>query len=586
MKTRCLIKVLVLISMMVFAVAEALAAGTSLLSVTSDVRRIKISGDFGEKKKEAIPGSSFSDILYEKLDLPVISGKASVTATQSSQLNSTSFQASSNVSATFSHEKEGFTYLSSESVFEVEFFLTEEAEVTISGSLSKYPTGKIYMPSQASFIGTYYAVHFSHEEFSQLITNIKPLDFKSVLPRGAYSVNAYLYTTTNIAAKSPSTQSNELRYNFTLTATPTAPPCKALPYTPLSSDPTTMELEWGQENYEKLHSGWQYGQPFGLYDSFIYALFEKTGFRTVPKINAGYRTCEYQNHLSEISKGHRTAKMPDFLTKNQECGARKDEIDQEYLAHFGTQANAKASNPYNPTNKAMHTAGAAIDVDIATLGLSEAQIREVLNRPEFKTKIKWGRDLYPNAPDERQEFKAQSERQHFELATPVTNPCLAPKNMLRAARSSPPVQVSVSRELAKDQVTYHYSVVNQSTQPLAALYIGYDSSTGADELFNAPMNYRPDNYSPHNSFFSPLGWGGMVLDVLDTPYYNLFWHNSVEGSSIPPGASLSGFKVVLPRASAEYFKGHFTAVLVDGSEVSGPLLAKGVSVPYELLLPD
>ena len=414
---------------------------------------------------------------------------------------------------------------------------------------------------------------------------------------GNYIIEYYAYAYINDGDNYPHfpSQSSQSSFDFTLTATPLAPcpypypdpsGCCVPGLTALPDDETNKKLNSGWVDLQDLDLKWGYGEPNGLLSKFKAALSAAAGGRPV-NINSGYRTCKYQNHLWEIVDRKNILQGRDWLINHPECCSLWFKTKEEYAGHYGDQINAKVSNPYYAGNKAMHTSGSAIDIDIKSLGLSDDQIRTVLNNNDFKGIIGWGSDIYKNR---------SSEAQHFELIPPIAspcgkmtpgpNPCSEVVQIAESQNSSPSVQVKVKREYAEGHVVYYYTVINKSTELLTAFYIGYDDSTYGDELLLSPLNYSIDNPSPADSFISAAGWEGMVLDVLDSPYFNLFWYNSVEGSSIPPGGSLSGFKVILPQASEEYAKGHFTAILTDGSKVSGPLQPSGNLVPYELLLLD
>jgi hypothetical protein len=382
--------------------------------------------------------------------------------------------------------------------------------------------------------------------------------------------------------------------NFVLSASPCQ--VKEINLTPLPTDPTNQALENGEIILgDKMDPAWGVGTG-GLLAQFTFALADKAG-GIIPHITAGYRTYEYQNHLSEVSKGHAfLVENPKFIINHPVCKSLADKIEDENKRHFGG-GMGDAFDPYRDWNKdyLTHTIGAAIDIDIGALGLTEYDVREVL---AAFPKIEWGRDIYTlkRPPIKQKPFRTDNERQHFQLRSQYRTNNI-PQNLAQTTRpksvslsgSASPVEVSVNKARSGDDVIYHYTVTNKSTQPIKYFYIGQDSSAREDELLDAPINYSQDNPSPSDSLFSPQGWHGVVIDILDTPFYNLFWKSTDEGTSyIPPGASLSGFTVVLPGECEEFEKGHFTAMLDDGAlgtEVTGSLSSYTSGLLFERGLP-
>jgi hypothetical protein len=418
----------------------------------------------------------------------------------------------------------------------------------------------------------------------------EPFYYQFTLPKGEYWLKNSQMTKIHTNAWVGGSGSAQSEYKITFAASR----CNVFMLTPPPPDDTNTDLDLGKVNTEKLHSDWQADKADGLLKTFLAALSAKAG--ATAAVTSGYRTCEYQRYLYDIIENQRRANKENFTTKHPDCVDEKTKADQ-LLKDKHIKANSGAFDPYNSKKSkyAPHVSGTAIDVNMSDLmkaGLTEAKIREVLKDERFKDKIKWGRDLYPNAPTILQNIENQKERHHFELAVKLPNPCLSAATQgqskaMKSANSSWGVEVKVRKEFTAEGVNYFYTVANNSSMPLKALYIGYDASTGDNDLYDFPLDFSDDNYAPPNSFFSPMGWQGMVLDVLDTPYYNLFWQGEEEGVAVPPGKTLAGFKVILPQEAAGYDEGHFTAILDDGAqgvEVSGPL-SNASSILFERGLP-
>ncbi len=98
------------------------------------------------------------------------------------------------------------------------------------------------------------------------------------------------------------------------------------------------------------------------------------------------------------------------------------------------------------------------------------------------------------------------------------------------------VKVTVE-QVQESPPTYLYSVTNLHSSPIM------NFSLGIGDAFE--MSPVPENQA--RTVESPPGWDGRQLHVQDTPYSRIFWSALDRNSYIAPGASLGGFRVVMPE---------------------------------------
>lgn len=132
-----------------------------------------------------------------------------------------------------------------------------------------------------------------------------------------------------------------------------------------------------------------------------------------------------------------------------------------------------------------------------------------------------------------------------------------------SAQTVPPVDVKVSAQPMGNETVYHYRIINQGTQPVTAVQIGFDYYHGEAELQRAPSGSEPGSLPPA-AVSSPQGWTAELVATEDSPNLDLEWSADAPSSAIPPGGSLSGFSVTVPGSDPTYTQSHWT-VSLDGT---------------------
>lgn len=94
--------------------------------------------------------------------------------------------------------------------------------------------------------------------------------------------------------------------------------------------------------------------------------------------------------------------------------------------------------------------------------------------------------------------------------------------------------VKVQKEISGLQVTYIYSITNNSEFPLISFTVGFDHYRGNPELSG-----------PHPKLVkSPAEWDGYVVSLEESEKYEVRWDIRTTSASIKPGQTLRGFAVI------------------------------------------
>ena len=138
------------------------------------------------------------------------------------------------------------------------------------------------------------------------------------------------------------------------------------------------------------------------------------------------------------------------------------------------------------------------------------------------------------------------------------------------------VRVYVTPVAGAGATTYRYRVVNDSTQRIVSLQIGYDYPHGVYTLDVPPLGWSRESGLPSSSVTSPGGWSAELMTTEETESQNvLAWSSDGAASDILPGASKSGFSVKVAAPAGAYANGLWTAIFGDSSDTSADLAASG-----------
>ncbi len=142
------------------------------------------------------------------------------------------------------------------------------------------------------------------------------------------------------------------------------------------------------------------------------------------------------------------------------------------------------------------------------------------------------------------------------------------------------VQVLVSTAQVSGKTVYRYRVVNNSTQRIVSVQIGYDYPHGVYALNVTPSGWSRANGLPSSSVTSPSGWTPSLLTSEETETENsLDWRSDVAGNDILPGQTKGGFSVTVDGPAAAYSSGIWTTIFGDTSPTSADLAASGRVLP-------
>jgi len=149
-----------------------------------------------------------------------------------------------------------------------------------------------------------------------------------------------------------------------------------------------------------------------------------------------------------------------------------------------------------------------------------------------------------------------------------------------SAFAQPAVQVKVTEETLGSQTVYSYRVVNQGSQPVVAVRVGFDYLHGVPELPVPPAGWTFDDGLPPLSAAAPAGWETRVVTTEESPSFDIEWSNeSGPAADIAPGTSRAGFRVVLPAPSGAYKTAHFDIILGDSTHISDSIVIDDAPPP-------
>ncbi len=146
-----------------------------------------------------------------------------------------------------------------------------------------------------------------------------------------------------------------------------------------------------------------------------------------------------------------------------------------------------------------------------------------------------------------------------------------------------PIRVLVYGEHQRDNLVYHYTVINNGTEGFNNFTIGseYDPAQNETwpELGKLPVGWRYGKEGETgteillggSSTDQPVGWTPSVYGAQDSGFFFLEWNGGTNG--VESGQTLSGFSVTVPRgkdsnlfpmpagSELKYLNGHFTVGL-------------------------
>jgi hypothetical protein len=265
-------------------------------------------------------------------------------------------------------------------------------------------------------------------------------------------------------------------------------------------------------------------------------------------LNSAYRPPAYQLHLREVWDKWNTENLRNINTGV--CQMVKMEVQTEINRH-GLQN--LLTRPAGSTGR--HTQGLAIDVNYSATGLPQQTVIGLATQC----------GLYRRLPIK--------DPVHFELISPfqaIIKTGTGDENQTESDSTATnpmilPVTVRVTEENSGGLSTYRYRVINNSSRPITALHIGYDSSNGTSALIIPPVNWDYFNGLPAGSAMSPVGWEAAVITSDESEYHYMNWRiNTIDGR-ILPGQIRSGFSVKLSQADSSYRISSWAVTLDDGT---------------------
>lgn len=113
------------------------------------------------------------------------------------------------------------------------------------------------------------------------------------------------------------------------------------------------------------------------------------------------------------------------------------------------------------------------------------------------------------------------------------------------------------------KLVYHYRVVNNSANSIAAVSIGHDNKNDNDpnndviELLELPSKWNSGTGIPPASATSPPGWRVYVITSEGMPEISIAWETIDDNSPVLlAGQTLNGMSVTLDKADAKYLTSH------------------------------
>jgi len=128
---------------------------------------------------------------------------------------------------------------------------------------------------------------------------------------------------------------------------------------------------------------------------------------------------------------------------------------------------------------------------------------------------------------------------------------------LAMAQSVPDVKVGVYAQHVGGKLVYHYRTINNSSDSIASMRIGYDPKNDVWELFELPAEWDSILGIPPANATSPLGWRVYVITPEETETHAITWRVIDNNSPrILPGQTLNGMSVTLDKADINYLTAH------------------------------
>lgn len=131
------------------------------------------------------------------------------------------------------------------------------------------------------------------------------------------------------------------------------------------------------------------------------------------------------------------------------------------------------------------------------------------------------------------------------------------------AMAQPPVNVGVYAEHYGGKLVYHYRVVNNGPDNIAAVWIGYDSKNDNNnyndvmELVELPSGWNFNSGIPPGSVTSPPGWHAYVITPEGMPGNVIAWEVIDNNSPrLVSGQTFTGMSITLDKADANYVTSH------------------------------
>jgi hypothetical protein len=155
---------------------------------------------------------------------------------------------------------------------------------------------------------------------------------------------------------------------------------------------------------------------------------------------------------------------------------------------------------------------------------------------------------------------------------------------LAIADTPPTVNVGVYALHSGGKIVYHYRVINNTQQTIAAVAIGRDNQNDGNpnndvyELIELPSGWNTKFGIPSASSNSPTGWRiSMIPPEEESITHAISWEPMKDSSpKLLAGQTLTKMSVTLDKADPSYMAGHALISFSDGSPVN-------LTVPIERL---
>ena len=157
------------------------------------------------------------------------------------------------------------------------------------------------------------------------------------------------------------------------------------------------------------------------------------------------------------------------------------------------------------------------------------------------------------------------------------------------AMAQPTVNVGVYAQHYGGKLVYHYRVVNNSPNNIAAVWIGSDTKNDNDnyndvwELLELPAGWNFDTGIPPGSATTPPGWRVYMITPEEIPENAVAWGVIDDNSPrLLPGQTLTGMSVTLDKADIHYLTAH-ASIIFNINVNNDPKYPTTRTVPLERL---